>query len=126
MSEEYVRPEGSWVALVTPFDSTGNLDLDCFKKLVDFQVANGTDYALTGGIYSRSPAHLERVRQELEVGNLYLNRHITGALVGRQPFGGFKLSGVGSKAGGGGRPHSSQRLNTTLGSSSLREIGADS
>lgn len=63
-------------------------------------IANGTDYALTGGCYSRSPAHLQRVRREFQVGNLYLNRPITGALVGRQPFGGFKLSGIGSKAGG--------------------------
>jgi RHH-type proline utilization regulon transcriptional repressor/proline dehydrogenase/delta 1-pyrroline-5-carboxylate dehydrogenase len=64
------------------------------------QIANDTDYALTGGIYSRSPAHLQRVRQELLVGNMYLNREITGALVDRQPFGGFKMSGMGSKAGG--------------------------
>ncbi len=63
-------------------------------------IANGTDYALTGGCYSRSPANLKRVRQEFAVGNLYLNRPITGALVARQPFGGFKLSGIGSKAGG--------------------------
>ncbi|MCA9100148.1 MAG: L-glutamate gamma-semialdehyde dehydrogenase, partial [Planctomycetales bacterium] len=62
--------------------------------------ANASDYALTGGMYSRSPANLERARRELEVGNLYLNRGVTGALVGRQPFGGFKLSGVGHKAGG--------------------------
>ena len=58
-----------------------------------FAIANGTDYALTGGIFSRSPAHLERARRELLVGNLYLNRGITGALVGRQPFGGFKHVG---------------------------------
>ena len=63
-------------------------------------IANGTDYALTGGIYSHSPANLDKARKEFMVGNLYLNRHITGALVCRQPFGGFKLSGVGSKAGG--------------------------
>ena len=64
------------------------------------RIANGTDYALTGGIYSRSPAALDRARREFLVGNLYLNRPITGALVGRQPFGGFKMSGIGSKAGG--------------------------
>ncbi len=63
-------------------------------------IANGTDYALTGGIYSRSPANLQRARREFEVGNLYLNRATTGALVGRQPFGGFKMSGIGSQAGG--------------------------
>jgi RHH-type proline utilization regulon transcriptional repressor/proline dehydrogenase/delta 1-pyrroline-5-carboxylate dehydrogenase len=64
------------------------------------EVANGTEYGLTGGIFSRSPEVLERVRRELMVGNVYLNRGITGALVGRQPFGGFKMSGIGSKAGG--------------------------
>ncbi len=63
-------------------------------------IANGTDYALTGGIYSRSPAALDRAKREFLVGNLYLNRSITGALVNRQPFGGFKMSGIGSKAGG--------------------------
>ncbi len=63
-------------------------------------MANDTAYALTGGVYSRSPAHLRQAEEQFRVGNLYLNRGITGALVGRQPFGGFKLSGVGSKAGG--------------------------
>jgi RHH-type proline utilization regulon transcriptional repressor/proline dehydrogenase/delta 1-pyrroline-5-carboxylate dehydrogenase len=71
------------------------------KDLADaIRIANGTKYALTGGLYSRSPANIERVRREFRVGNLYVNRKITGALVDRQPFGGFKLSGVGSKAGG--------------------------
>ncbi|MEN8176026.1 MAG: proline dehydrogenase family protein [Pseudomonadota bacterium] len=69
-----------------------------FDQALD--IANDTAYALTGGLYSRSPANLERAAREFRVGNLYLNRGITGALVGRQPFGGFKLSGVGSKAGG--------------------------
>ncbi|HET6466076.1 MAG TPA: L-glutamate gamma-semialdehyde dehydrogenase [Nitrospiria bacterium] len=64
------------------------------------RIANATDYALTGGLYSRSPAAIERVVQEMTAGNLYINRGITGALVGRQPFGGYRLSGVGSKAGG--------------------------
>jgi RHH-type proline utilization regulon transcriptional repressor/proline dehydrogenase/delta 1-pyrroline-5-carboxylate dehydrogenase len=63
-------------------------------------LANSTAYALTGGVYSRSPANLELARQQFDVGNLYLNRPITGALVGRQPFGGHRLSGVGAKAGG--------------------------
>jgi RHH-type proline utilization regulon transcriptional repressor/proline dehydrogenase/delta 1-pyrroline-5-carboxylate dehydrogenase len=70
----------------------------------DFDTAiamfNGTDYALTGGVFSRDPDNLARARRELVAGNLYLNRSITGALVGRQPFGGFKMSGIGSKAGG--------------------------
>ncbi|MEI6714019.1 MAG: proline dehydrogenase family protein [Verrucomicrobiota bacterium] len=63
-------------------------------------IANGTNYCLTGGCYARSPEALARVRREFRVGNLYLNRGITGALVYRQPFGGFGLSGIGSKAGG--------------------------
>ena len=57
-------------------------------------------YALTGGVYSRSPVNIDRVRREFKVGNLYINRGITGALVDRHPFGGFKLSGIGTKAGG--------------------------
>lgn len=64
------------------------------------QIANSTQYKLTGGIFSRRPSHLARARREFRVGNLYINRAITGALVGRQPFGGFGMSGVGSKAGG--------------------------
>jgi RHH-type proline utilization regulon transcriptional repressor/proline dehydrogenase/delta 1-pyrroline-5-carboxylate dehydrogenase len=64
------------------------------------ELANGVRYALTGGIYSRSPANIEKARREFRVGNLYINRRITGALVGRQPFGGFKLSGSGTQAGG--------------------------
>ncbi len=63
-------------------------------------IANGTSYALTGGLFSRSPDNIARVRREFRVGNLYLNRKITGALVDRQPFGGFLLSGTGVKAGG--------------------------
>ena len=63
-------------------------------------IANDTPYALTGGLYSRSPESIARIRREYRVGNLYINRKITGALVCRQPFGGFKLSGIGAKAGG--------------------------
>jgi RHH-type proline utilization regulon transcriptional repressor/proline dehydrogenase/delta 1-pyrroline-5-carboxylate dehydrogenase len=71
------------------------------KDLDDaLRIANGTKYALTGGCYSRSPTHLEKVKRRFRVGNLYINRKCTGALVDRQPFGGFKLSGIGSKAGG--------------------------
>ena len=62
--------------------------------------ANSTRFALTGGIFSRSPEHLQRCRKEFRVGNLYFNRGCTGAIVERQPFGGFKMSGIGSKAGG--------------------------
>src|SRR5213083_9101 len=64
------------------------------------KVANGTDYALTGGFFSRSPANIERIKAQLEAGNVYINRPCTGAIVGRHPFGGFKMSGSGTKAGG--------------------------
>ncbi|HEX7010831.1 MAG TPA: proline dehydrogenase family protein [Phycisphaeraceae bacterium] len=64
-------------------------------------IANATTYKLTGGVFSRTPSHLDLARQRFRVGNLYLNRGITGALVGRQPFGGLGLSGVGFQAGGG-------------------------
>ena len=64
------------------------------------EVANGTDYALTGGFFSRSPANIERIKAQLEAGNVYINRSCTGAIVGRHPFGGFKMSGGGTKAGG--------------------------
>jgi RHH-type transcriptional regulator, proline utilization regulon repressor / proline dehydrogenase / delta 1-pyrroline-5-carboxylate dehydrogenase len=65
------------------------------------EVANGTDYALTAGFFSRSPANIERIKAELVAGNVYINRSCTGAVVGRHPFGGFKMSGGGTKAGGG-------------------------
>jgi RHH-type proline utilization regulon transcriptional repressor/proline dehydrogenase/delta 1-pyrroline-5-carboxylate dehydrogenase len=64
------------------------------------EVANSTEYKLTGAVYSRKPSNLDKARKEFRVGNLYINRGSTGALVGRQPFGGFGMSGVGSKAGG--------------------------
>ncbi len=64
------------------------------------EVANSNPYALTGGVYSRNPANIEKAYREFRVGNLYINRGITGALVGRHPFGGFEKSGDCSKAGG--------------------------
>ncbi|MBI3333784.1 MAG: L-glutamate gamma-semialdehyde dehydrogenase [Candidatus Omnitrophica bacterium] len=64
------------------------------------EIANGVPYALTGGVYSRSPAHIEQAKERFRAGNLYINRKITGAVVGRQPFGGLGLSGAGQKAGG--------------------------
>lgn len=76
------------------------------KKVASFDealsVANGTEFALTGAVFSRSPAHLDDARRRFRVGNLYLNRGSTGALVERQPFGGFGMSGIGTKAGGPG------------------------
>ncbi|MET0972722.1 MAG: aldehyde dehydrogenase family protein, partial [Thermoleophilaceae bacterium] len=64
------------------------------------EVVDSLPLALTGGLFSRSPATVERVAARTPVGNLYVNRGITGAMVGRQPFGGNRRSGVGSKAGG--------------------------
>ncbi len=63
-------------------------------------LANNSRYGLTGGIMSRNPRTIDFVRHTMAVGNLYINRRITGAVVNRQPFGGAKLSGLGSKAGG--------------------------
>ena len=63
-------------------------------------IANNTEYGLTGAIYSDTPEKLERARVEFHVGNLYLNRKCTGAMVGAHPFGGFNMSGTDSKAGG--------------------------
>lgn len=64
------------------------------------QIANGTEYGLTGSVYSQNRTKLELARRDFHVGNLYLNRKCTGALVGVQPFGGFNMSGTDSKAGG--------------------------
>ena len=64
------------------------------------EIANGTEFGLTGAVYSTTQANLEKARREFHVGNLYLNRKCTGALVGAHPFGGFNMSGTDSKAGG--------------------------
>jgi RHH-type proline utilization regulon transcriptional repressor/proline dehydrogenase/delta 1-pyrroline-5-carboxylate dehydrogenase len=64
------------------------------------ELANDSEFALTGGLYSRSPVNIQRAKAELVCGNLYINRTTTGAIVERQPFGGFKMSGGGTKAGG--------------------------
>jgi 1-pyrroline-5-carboxylate dehydrogenase len=63
-------------------------------------IANGTEFGLTGSVYSKDPAHLADAKRHFHVGNLYLNRKCTGALVGAQPFGGYDMSGTCSKAGG--------------------------
>jgi RHH-type proline utilization regulon transcriptional repressor/proline dehydrogenase/delta 1-pyrroline-5-carboxylate dehydrogenase len=63
-------------------------------------IATGVKYRLTGGVFTRRPSHIEKARREFMVGNVYVNRGITGALVGRQPFGGFGWSGMGTQAGG--------------------------
>lgn len=69
-----------------------------FEQAIDW--ANASGFALTGGLFSRSPEHLARVRKAFRVGNLYVNRGVTGAMVERQPFGGARMSGTGTKAGG--------------------------
>ncbi|MDP2424929.1 MAG: L-glutamate gamma-semialdehyde dehydrogenase [Candidatus Izemoplasmatales bacterium] len=73
-------------------------------KVRDFDhgmvVANNTEFGLTGAIISNNREHLERAKEDFHVGNLYLNRKCTGAIVGYQPFGGFNMSGTDSKAGG--------------------------
>jgi RHH-type proline utilization regulon transcriptional repressor/proline dehydrogenase/delta 1-pyrroline-5-carboxylate dehydrogenase len=92
-------PENAWIAQEEIFGPV--LAVTRARDLDDaLRIANGTKYALTGGCYSRSPEHLAQVKRRFRVGNLYINRKCTGALVDRQPFGGFKLSGIGSKAGG--------------------------
>jgi len=63
-------------------------------------IANGTEYGLTGAVYTRNPDKIERAKREFFVGNLYINRKCTGAIVGAHPFGGFNMSGTDSKAGG--------------------------
>ncbi|MFL5805931.1 MAG: L-glutamate gamma-semialdehyde dehydrogenase [Roseiflexaceae bacterium] len=74
-----------------------------FVKAKDYddalEVANNTEYGLTGGVFSQDKARLARAREDFHVGNLYLNRKITGAMVGAHPFGGFNMSGTDSKTG---------------------------
>jgi len=75
-----------------------------FAKAKDFteaiEIANNTEYGLTGAVISKSRENIEFAREEFHVGNLYFNRGCTGAIVGYQPFGGFNMSGTDSKAGG--------------------------
>ncbi|MBA4538250.1 L-glutamate gamma-semialdehyde dehydrogenase [Bacillus aquiflavi] len=75
-----------------------------FAKAKDFneaiEIANNTEYGLTGAVITNNRAHLEKAREDFHVGNLYFNRGCTGAIVGYQPFGGFNMSGTDSKAGG--------------------------
>lgn len=75
-----------------------------FGKARDFEhaldIANNTEYGLTGALITNNRQHMERAREDFHVGNLYFNRNCTGAIVGYQPFGGFKMSGTDSKAGG--------------------------
>ncbi|MBN1587832.1 MAG: proline dehydrogenase family protein [Candidatus Omnitrophica bacterium] len=76
----------------------------CLLRARDFEeaieLANDCEFALSAGVFSRSPRNIEQATRRLEAGNIYINQKITGALVARQPFGGYKRSGLGSKAGG--------------------------
>lgn len=102
----YIQP--TIVADVPPEGRLGQEEI--FGPLLSFirardythalEIANGTEYGLTGGVFSRTRQNIERARAEFRVGNLYVNRKITGAMVGAQPFGGFDMSGTDSKAGG--------------------------
>jgi RHH-type transcriptional regulator, proline utilization regulon repressor / proline dehydrogenase / delta 1-pyrroline-5-carboxylate dehydrogenase len=107
-------PEGGWFAPPTlavwlPEDSPVNRE-EIFGPLLSVtsvrdldeavEIVDSLPFALTGGLFTRSPATVDRVAARLPVGNLYVNRGITGAMVGRQPFGGNRRSGIGSKAGG--------------------------
>jgi 1-pyrroline-5-carboxylate dehydrogenase len=75
-----------------------------FTKAKDFshaiEIANNTEYGLTGAVITRNREKIQQAREDLHVGNLYFNRGCTGAIVGYQPFGGFNMSGTDSKAGG--------------------------
>jgi RHH-type proline utilization regulon transcriptional repressor/proline dehydrogenase/delta 1-pyrroline-5-carboxylate dehydrogenase len=73
---------------------------DTFETAIE--IANATEFALTGAVFARRPSHLNLARRAFRVGNLYLNRGCTGSMVGRQAFGGFQMSGIGLKAGGPG------------------------
>jgi 1-pyrroline-5-carboxylate dehydrogenase len=64
------------------------------------EIANDTEFGLTGAVYTSSPDKIERAKRDFHVGNLYINRTCTGAIVGAHPFGGFNMSGTDSKAGG--------------------------
>ena len=78
----------------------GIMKVDSFDRAIE--AALSTEFALTGGVYSRNPTNIDKAKKSFRVGNLYFNRGITGAIVNRQPFGGFALSGFGTKAGGPG------------------------
>ena len=75
-----------------------------FAKAKDFdhalEIANNTEYGLTGAVITRNRENIQKAREDFHVGNLYFNRGCTGAIVGYQPFGGFNMSGTDSKAGG--------------------------
>ncbi len=109
-------PEGGWYVPPVLFAVTNTehpvMQEEFFGPIVALIAADSfeealaltttTDFALTGAVYSRSPQNLDLARKRFRVGNLYFNRASTGSLVDRQPFGGFGMSGIGTKAGGPG------------------------
>ena len=70
------------------------------KAVINSKICNDSEYGLTGAFLSNNDNNINYVKENFQVGNLYINRKCTGAIVGYQPFGGFKLSGTDSKAGG--------------------------
>ena len=106
LSENFIKPV---VFTNIPKDSSIN-DTEIFGPVLQLYkvdsikeacfLANEVRQGLTAGVYSRSPENIRYLREHLEVGNLYINRKCIGAMVSRQPFGGIKFSGIGSKAGG--------------------------
>jgi 1-pyrroline-5-carboxylate dehydrogenase len=110
---EAVRENGHFLqpTIIADVDSTARVFQEeifgpvlAVAKAVDFdhalRMANDSQYGLTGAIYSNNPAHIAKAREEFFVGNMYINRKCTGAMVGAHPFGGFNMSGTDSKAGG--------------------------
>jgi RHH-type proline utilization regulon transcriptional repressor/proline dehydrogenase/delta 1-pyrroline-5-carboxylate dehydrogenase len=107
-------PERGWFCPATVVadlpDGSPVLEEEIFGPLLAIQrirdvehgceIVDGLPFALTGGLFARDPSTVRYVRDRTPVGNLYVNRGITGAMVGRQPFGGNRLSGTGSKSGG--------------------------
>jgi RHH-type proline utilization regulon transcriptional repressor/proline dehydrogenase/delta 1-pyrroline-5-carboxylate dehydrogenase len=102
----YVRPT---VFTDVPMDSPLSLEevfgpvlavfrAERFGEALD--IASHSPFALTGGVFSRNPRNIEHARNHFRVGNLYINRKVTGAVAARQPFGGMRMSGIGEKAGG--------------------------
>ena len=104
--------------LAASFAGAVSLTVECQQASIDFRlrtryldkqardlddairISNDSEYGLTGAIYCRDSRHISRAKEECHVGNLYINRKCTGALVGVHPFGGFNMSGTDSKAGG--------------------------
>ncbi len=93
------RTEGDWEAASVVEEEWGKIRCVVKRKKLEATV-RGRCSRRRWGLFSQTPSYIGRARKEFRVGNLYLNRGITGALVGRQPFGGFGMSGGGTKAGG--------------------------